>query len=139
MFRGPLPPALAANSLRAFSSAKCQSAFCASTDHGGFFGSRTTGGEPYQPSSSRGKPSRPRRGLCSASSGPLRAWPCRLEISIVSSHGGAVWRGGNQQNEGEENEITFSVRTTHFDLIDMITAENASRICRESQAEMLVL
>lgn len=44
VFRGPLPPALAANSLRAFSSAKCQSAFCASTGHGGFFGSRATGG-----------------------------------------------------------------------------------------------
>lgn len=69
-------------------------------------------GQSYRPSSSRGKPSHPRRDPCSASSGPSRAWPCRLEISTVSLdiHGGAVWRG--PQMAGRE-KITFSVGTTH--------------------------
>lgn len=136
MFRGPLPPALAASSLRAFSSAKCQSTSW--RFHGAWvnLGGRTTGGEPYQPSSSQGKPSRRRRGPCSASSGPLRASPCRLEISIVSSHGGAVWRGCKQQSEGRKNEITFSVRTTHFECVDRITAQNARRLCRITSREV---
>lgn len=95
--------------------------------------------ESYQPSSSQGKPSRPRRGPCSASSGPLRAWPCRLEISIVSSHGGATWRGCKQQNRRGRRNLTFSVSTTHDEFVDRRTAENARRICRESRAEKLVV
>lgn len=66
---------------------------------------RRMSGESYRPSSSRGKPSHLRRDPCSASSGPSRAWPCRLEISTVSLdiHGGAVqFRGGRRwQDEGK--------------------------------------
>jgi hypothetical protein len=125
--RGPLPPALAANSLRAFSSAECQSTLHRFDRAWTSLSGQVTGGESYQPSSSQGKPSRRRQDPCSASSGPLRAWPCRLEISSVSSHGGAVWRGCKQQSNRERNKLTFSVSATHFECIDIITAENARR------------
>ena len=84
VFIGPLPPALDAISLRAFSSASCQPSM---PKNGGWVGVDFGESESYRRASSRGKPGHPRRALCSPSWPASRAWPCRLVRRGVSDTG----------------------------------------------------
>lgn|SRR5688572_15903242 len=110
VLRGPLPPTLAASSLRAFSSvdmsARCFSLlvdYVVISDIGIY---------SYRHASSRGKPGRPRRGPCSASWEPSEASPCRLKrekkrVSVMHDH----------EYSGSAQQPTFSVAAAHVESV----------------------